>query len=771
VADDFWKGLDEGERPAPPPKSGTVVPVTGDDFWSGLEGGAPADAAPAARSVPQVPNTLDGETIPQRAPVEDDRNIAFDIGDRLRPITGGRNVAREVYDDFIGPMTEDYSPERAAELSKRGALERVLDTLSFAGSAPVRMFTQGKHGLGDLVGAVAPKTGESINEAESDFVSANREYLEPLAKAGEGLAFMPPATTMPVTRVPRTPPTRQPPKLPPEKVADAIPKANELGFQAPSQKFARPTNDALIARQELKADFEGSGVTPFGPAFAGRGLQAYAKTAGEQPFVGGPIYNAARNTFSQAQDEASKLANRYGPATNLEEVGRTVDAGIERFKDARVVRIDDNTPDNVLSAIAANPTSRTSLKTKQDALYERAWRKLPEQFRGGRAEKEKSRFMSRMSNTRNYVRQIATEARKLTGDAKNGSFDRTNPTNIASGQLGRMLDNIASPNSTMALQTLRNARSEVRRLASGMANTEKNTLSKSQLVGIQRAITDDMVEVLERNAAQYAKDGDTATAANIRRSIQEFRQADQFTAGSMKRLEAIEKLFRAKTPEQLSDRIRAAARGRGKGDIEMLRTLRKTLTPEEMDDVAAGVLRTMGEPTGSNARGVTGELGFSVSTFTTNWRNMTPEARQTLFSSRATPGLHADLDRLTRVLQALADYESVANTSRTTTNAISGAIVGGSALGAMSMPVTTMSTLLGARLMSSAMTSQAFVRWMTRAAELERRYVETPSPRVASQVQKHWSGLKNVSSFDPELQAEISRLLAVGAGYTTEDQN
>jgi hypothetical protein len=441
-----------------------------------------------------------------------------------------------------------------------------------------------------------------------------------------------------------------------------------VGRGAGTTKAAQTANRLSEVEQDAAA-FDRSGVRPFGPAFSTGPVAGIGKQITEMPFVGGPAREALEESLTGARDAARNVAGRYGSARDAREVGDVAQQGIERFKDARPADVLDdasrNLSDAQLSEAIAAPARATSLKAKMAALYERAWRRIPQVMQRGRAVEGQARVMGNPQNTRRVLDEIVTRNLRMTNQAqaaREGSDAVANP--VRGGLLGRMIDAVRNPRWTANLQTLRDMRSEFRRLASGMSDTERNTLKLSDLQRIQGSITDDMIDLLQRNADAYRAAGDNATALNFERAIREFRRADWFTRLSMERLETIERLFKADNAQSLFTNIKNAALAGGKGNEQLLATLQRTLRPEEMGEIAAGILHEMGRPVGS-ARGVTQKLEFSVNTFLTNWQNMSPRAKAILFD-----GPHrAALDDLVRVVSRLANVEALANNSRSFTNA------------------------------------------------------------------------------------------------------
>ena len=521
---------------------------------------------------------------------------------------------------------------------------------------------------------------------------------------------------------------------------------------------ARNAQRANEVEQDAAA-FERLGVRPFGPAFSSGPVAATAKQVTEVPFLGGPTQGALRESLEGARDAARNVASRYGSSSTAREAGDVAQQGIERFKDARPADVLDdaarNLPDQRISETIAAPARSTSLKSKQAALYERAWRLIPQMMQRGRAVEGQARVMGNPQNTRAVIQDIVQRNLRMTNQAqaaREGSDAVANP--VRGGLLGSMIEAVRNPRWTANLQTLRDMRSEFRRLAAGMSDTERNTLKLSDLERIQSGITEDMIALLQRNSGAYRAAGDARTAAGFERAIREFRRADQFTRLSMERLETIERLFRAESAEALARNITNAALAGGKGNEQLLATLRRTLRPEEMGEIAAAVISEMGRPVGS-ARGVTQEIGFSVSSFLTKWENMSPRARALLFD-----GEHrAALDDLVRVVSRLANVEDLANRSRTLSNAVGVGSIGAagaavmSGVDAMFTAGATAGSIAGASVLFSR---PSYVRWVSRylrAKEASRR------PQGGGRLAATINELGRMAASDPDLVPVLQSLV------------
>lgn len=524
--------------------------------------------------------------------------------------------------------------------------------------------------------------------------------------------------------------------------------------QVPGQVASR-TSSLMAAERAAEASrdaaaFRELGVRPFGPAFSQGPVASVAKQLSETPFIGAPVRNALEEGIVDTRNVMQQIAGRFGNASTADEAGRVVQQGLERYKDARPTEIVERAatgyaPEQISQIIAA-PARETSLKTKQAALYERAWNFIPEAMRQGRAVAGQPRVVGDMPNARAVLEEIqGRNARMLVGGVDGENAARAAP--IASGgMLGGMVDAMMNPRWRASLQTMRDIRSDFRRLASGMSDTEKNTLRLSDVERVQSAVTRDMIGLLERNQAAYAASGDARTAADMGRAISSFRRADQFTRLATERMETIEKLFNANNATELYRNISNAALGGTKGDVNKLRVLNRTLQRPEMDEIAAYTLRRLGEPVPS-ARGIVQEAGFSPSSFMTRLNAMEPEARNLIFGH----GHVEALNNLGRVVNRIANVEALANTSRSGTNALNlGAMLTGGGMlasGAWQQALGVAGTGLAASLLFSR---PSYVRWATGYANMRARALQVPSQNKVA-LMTHINRLAEMAKHDPAL--------------------
>jgi hypothetical protein len=498
-------------------------------------------------------------------------------------------------------------------------------------------------------------------------------------------------------------------------------------------------------------------------------VASVAKQLSDTPIIGAPTRRALEESISETARVADNIAGRFGASSTADEAGLVAREGLERFRDARPADVVQQTVQGYTpaqrNAIIAAPVRDTSLKTKQAALYERAWAGIPEEMQQGASAPGLPRVLGATPNTRRVLDDIAARNTRMT-NAQGGSVEAGTGRTLPSGFLGQVIGALRNSNWRAALQTMRDIRSDFRRLQSGIAQTEGSVLRHSDIDRVESAITQDMIALLERNVQRYVDAGQPQVAANIRRAIIDFRRADTFTRLAAQRMETIEKLFNADSATALYRNIGQAALNGTKGDVNKLRVLARTLRRDEMDEIAAYTLREMGRPVPS-ARGYIQEIGFSPSSFMTRLNNMAPEARELIFG-RA----HAQaLNDLARVTNRLANVETLANTSRSGTNALNlgGALASGGALFSGNLEAALAPLAAGGAL-SVLFSRPSYVRWVQGYAMLKSAAQQAPR-QFGPSLTAHTARLAGMASADPRLVPVLRSLIAAHPEHYPERGN
>jgi hypothetical protein len=560
--------------------------------------------------------------------------------------------------------------------------------------------------------------------------------------------------------------------------------------QAPTPLAAQRAAEMV----EDRAAYARLGVRPFGPAFNQGPVASVAKQITETPIIGGPARRGLEESISGTARVADDIAGRFGLSTTADDAGRVAREGLERFREAAPEQVVGPalTPQMVTTieqhlgrqmtaaeraqfqqaaelaqrnAIIAAPVRDTSLRTKQGALYDRAWSMIPEDMQQGRAVRGLPRVMGAMANTRALLDDIAQRNTRMV-NSRSGAVEAGTGRTLPGGFIGQVIDAIREPRWTAALQTMRDIRSDFRRLQSGIAQSEGAVLRHSDIDRVESAITRDMIALLERNAGEYARRGQQQVAADMQRAIVDFRRADTFTRLSMERWQRIERLFKAENETSLFRNIAQAALTGVKGDVSKLRVLARTLRREEMDEIASYTLREMGRPVGS-ARGYTQEIGFSPGSFMTRFNNMSAEARNIIFGRAHTQAL----DDLSRVVNRIANVEAMANTSRSASNAINTSVLlgGGGALAGAPFGASWEAAILG---MATGYTASllfsrpAYVTWLSGYLQLRGALAQAGN-RVGPALTAHIARLEAMAASDPAL-LPIVRQLRIGQPVAEE---
>lgn len=162
------------------------------------------------------------------------------------------------------------------------------------------------------------------------------------------------------------------------------------------------------------------------------------------------------------------------------------------------------------------------------------------------------------------------------------------------------------------------------------------------------------------------------------------------------------RLLNIKSEEAIFDKVAAMAGSTARADLNMLGRVRGALGPEKWEEVSSAVIAKMGWPPGGT--------GFSPDQFLTAYKKMSPEGKRLLFKS--TNNIHAQaLDDIATVSQRFKELNKYANPSGT------GQTVAGTAqLGGVFVdPITTVSSVVGARILSHILarpaTAKAMANW------------------------------------------------------------
>lgn len=709
-------------------------------------------------------------------------NRAMDAGAAAAPAFGGHNTIAETFDRVIAPFIPGAEPpaqtpegqQKQAWMAGRGLGERAKDFGAFAASMPVRIATQGQYGAGDVAtGLGFPNAGQSLSQGEQDFATANQPQLEAIQLAGEaslGTIGVPPLVHMP-----------------PKPRVEGAPRPYSPG--PTPQMASQPSASAWGAREHVR-DAKLLDLPVFGPAVAQAArsdMPMVAKVVEGVPVVNRPVRMGSKNFQEAAAAKANRLVGQYSEAgANPERAGRVVGDYFDRFRNERTIDRDDiqAMPDEQVQTLARTPPRDIgSFKTAADARYEAAWRNIPQRFRRGGSEEENPRLMGQMAETRTVLREITNdnvrminaqaEADRAAGvrrrqDApggvhatrQGGLVDRAIP--FKEGLLGESMRAVLDGNWSGSLQTLRNIKSALRRRESGIPDNEMRALDKGQLKRLKKAVDKDIDHLMTRVINTFAT-GDPAKgiapdvqmANAFRKAQRDMRQADRFYRHYSEAMEKVKGLIGATRDMQVIDAIRNAAQAGGKADTELLAKIRGMAPPEVMDEIAAGLLRHIGQPTGQ-AAAATQDLGWSIPKAVAHWRSWSPQAQRIIFGHR--PELYRSLQKFFNVAGDFADYEKLANTSRSGTHGIIAAAITAGPMFVLSNWAGLLMSGAGFAGLGYWLTSPAYVSWLTSSMKTQQAIQRGAlSARAANgAIVRHGRVLRKLLAKDPNIDPNVA---------------
>ena len=642
----------------------------------------------------------------------DPNTVTFDASNV--PRVGAEPV--DPWAEFRGPANVSGEPDefdiRARNKTfrdwqaKRGLPERAADTASFIASMPVRMLTQGQYGAGDVVGLVSPQGGAAINRSETDFTRANPDLLWTLGAAGEvagGLPMVPKGA-----RPPGPNPTAELAALRAARVADDVAAAERLNVRIPGYAYAEGPTASVAkqlsetpiigapARRALEAGYRtgaqaaedvaqrlspnataenaGAAVQSGLDRFRNARLEDLPVSTVEGLGLPSTVQAPLRQTMSQGAREVADAARpiRESAGLNSAETSRGVTVPSARARDQLLTTraTAENLTDQQLAHLIRIPAEQTSAATRAEALYERAWRMVPDLTRvDGRANPN----LLNAANTRAALARIEGNiANQIAGQ---GTIN------------GDLAARIGNPRSNFTLSDLRAIRTEVGRALGNQSPAAAATLDRGQLKSLYGALSRDIEIGLETltnraavgltrpaNAANYVNPQVARQAAS---ALHGMRTADRYFRMSIERMDRFSEVLGAASPEAAARRIVHAAQEGIKGNSRLVRSAMGVLRPEERSQFGSLLVHEMGRPVPS-ARGMVQEAGWSAQSFMTNWNRMAPEMRNMFFN-----GPHRQaIDDLARMADRIANVEALANTSRSGTNSlnIGGLLAAGAAV-------------------------------------------------------------------------------------------
>ena len=194
----------------------------------------------------------------------------------------------------------------------------------------------------------------------------------------------------------------------------------------------------------------------------------------------------------------------------------------------------------------------------------------------------------------------------------------------------------------------------------------------------------------------------SVTNAGGQKALNAWQRANKYNSLVMDRRENLNRVLNVRSDEQLFEKILGAAQNKGRADVQVLTQARKALPADEWNEDAAGVINRLG-------RDAEGKL--TPDRFVTAYGNLTPAGKSLLFKSTGQAGLANALDDIAMISSRFKQLNQYANPSGTSQSVIGGA----AGTGILIEPVTTLTTLMTARVVSGLLagpqSAQSIAKW------------------------------------------------------------
>jgi hypothetical protein len=438
-------------------------------------------------------------------------------------------------------------------------------------------------------------------------------------------------------------------------------------------------NPAATARLQ---DFEGQGVTPSIPAVGqGRAAGLAAQASRILPFS--PVQRGIAQNTLETQAAVERGASQYGTAA-------------DEFAGGNVAR-------NAMTRFAADKSQAASdygtffghMQGAPDAPIPNTMRVLTD-FKG--------RFPNAPGLTGIFtsppILRMEEELRPRT-------------VNIP-GQTSPVLNQFGQPTAVTPAQTVQRggklSMDELKSMRSKIGEQMEaptigpDSIPRGQLKMLYGALTQDMR---------------AAAAAQGPEAVRALARAEGNYKIRMGIIDRLDQITNKDAPEGVFQAIDRAATAGGGQDAGLLGAVKRTTTPDEWNDVASAVVRRLGNPKPGLPR-APGEPDFSIGSVATNWRKLTPRAKDMLFGPDKPGTPRAGLEELSRVAASLQNVGKLANTSHSAEVGVAFAMVADlfHALGQGRAPIPELVAFTGAYGASKLLMNPAFARWLYRAPSI-----------------------------------------------------
>lgn len=611
-----FSGMSDGDLLAsvkPRAQTPASTPSAAPDFSSMSDDDLLASVKPKAAPAPAAPqrslvdSAARGLGIGVRGAVQGLTDLPAMITDNLiaKPINAGLNA---VMGEGQGPRMKMLGEATGDLLTKAGiptaetASERVVQDINRGGASALTGIATGA-GLASAAGGVTQAVGKTLSAAPLAQVAsgASGAGAQGITREGGGGEGAQFAANVAGSLAPSVVPF----------VAQSAVRGALRGGEAGRQRVA----------ENIKIFEEASGTVPtMGQATQSRTLQA-AET-GLSNVIGGSGLMARRGEVQAKalEDSVQALSRELAPDATGWGAGEAITKGVNAFKD--------------------------SVKTTQKQLYGKL-----DEFIPANTPVSVNRTQEALKALNEGI-EGAPNISQFFRNAKIGNIERAMLKDVEGATLANVPPGMSSTGVTPTAGQLPYQAIQKLRTLVGQEISENSLTSdvpRSKWRALYAALSDDL--------------GTAAEAAGPQ-AQQAWSRANQYTRGSMQRLDQLESIVNRDAPEKI---FKAATTGLSDGGTQINR-LMKSMPEENRREVAAAVLQRLGRAKNSSQN----EMGdaFSSETFLTNLAAMSLPARRALFSNSGFPGLEQKLMAMGKMASNRREGAQVfANPSGTTRQA------------------------------------------------------------------------------------------------------
>lgn len=205
-----------------------------------------------------------------------------------------------------------------------------------------------------------------------------------------------------------------------------------------------------------------------------------------------------------------------------------------------------------------------------------------------------------------------------------------------------------------------------------------------------------------------------ASKGDPKASLATLEGANQQFAATLAENADIRRLSRLQADEALFDKLMTYSSDKAGGNIKQIITLEKNMPAADWKAVGG----LMVEKLGKNSKGE-----FSPAIFQTKYNAMSAAAKDRFFGAKGT-GTRQDIEDILLISRRLTDVEKFANKSNTGRATLGGAAI----TGLFVDPLTSVSSVVGGRVLAGIMAKPATIKPMARYTRAYERAAKAPNP-------------------------------------------